>query len=646
MSNTEHGGIQIELAHIFPIIKKWLYSEKEIFLREITSNACDAVTKLRRLISLGEAKDINADDAKITVTLDKTAKTITVTDEGIGMTEEELRKYICQIALSGALDFIQKYEGEGDAAQNGIIGHFGLGFYSAFMVSDTVEVITRSYTGAPAVHWICNGEGEFDITPDYEVTDEIGAYGTAVIMHISEEGEEFLSEYKLKDVLEKYCAFMPVPIYFIDTEKADEDEDEHECHCHEDGEECHCHDHVEGEEHECHCHDPKPINDTTPLWLKNPGDCTDEEYKEFYRKLFHDYKEPLFWIHLKADYPLNFKGILYFPRITNEYESLEGQVKLYYNQVFVADNIKEVIPEYLLMLKGVLDCPELPLNVSRSYLQNSGYVAKISAHITKKVGDKLNSMFVNDRAGFEGLWRDLKTFVEYACMRDKKFYDRIKDTVLYEKCGGGFVTLTEYLEAAKEKHENKVYYATDASTQTQYIQMFLKEGIDVLLLDRVIDTQFITSVEMNNENVKFARVDAETPDVLKDDGDKTEIPALKDLFAKVAGEHTAVAFDRFRDAATPAILNVSEESRRMQDMMKIYKMEGMGNFPIESTLTLNTASPLVQKLTGLCEAGNTDLSETIAKQIVALATMSQRPFTADELQAFLTDSYSILNTLC
>ena len=645
MSNTEHGGIQIELAHIFPIIKKWLYSEKEIFLREITSNACDAVTKLRRLISLGEAKEINADDAKITVTLDKTARTITVTDEGIGMTEEELRKYICQIALSGALDFIQKYEGEGDASQNGIIGHFGLGFYSAFMVSDTVEIITRSYTGAPAVHWSCNGEGEFDITPDYEVTDEIGAYGTAVIMHISEEGEEFLSEYKLKDVLDKYCAFMPVPIYFIDADKAEEENEDHECHCHDhaEGEECHCH---EDGEHECHCHDPKPINDTTPLWLKNPSDCTDEEYKEFYRKLFHDYKEPLFWIHLKADYPLNFKGILYFPRIANEYESLEGQVKLYYNQVFVADNIKEVIPEYLLMLKGVLDCPELPLNVSRSYLQNSGYVAKISAHITKKVGDKLNSMFTNDRPGFEGLWRDLKTFVEYACMRDKKFYDRVKDTVLFEKCGGGFVTLNEYLEAAKEKHENKVYYATDATAQTQYIQMFQKEGIEVLLLDRVIDTQFITSVEMNNENVKFARVDAETPDVLKDDGDKTEIPALKDLFGKVAGEHTTVAFERFRDAGTPAILNVSEESRRMQDMMKLYKMEGMGDFPVESTLTLNTASPLVQKLTNLCDAGNTTLSETIARQIFALATMSQRAFTADELHTFLADSYSILDQLC
>jgi len=638
MSNTEHGGIQIELAHIFPIIKKWLYSEKEIFLREITSNACDAVTKLRRLISLGEAKGVDAENAKITVTLDKTARTITVTDEGIGMTEEELRKYICQIALSGALDFIQKYEGEGDASQNGIIGHFGLGFYSAFMVSDTVEVVTRSYTGAPAVHWTCNGEGEFDITPDYEVQDEIGAYGTAVIMHISEEGEEFLNEYKMKEVLEKYCAFMPVPIYFADADKPEEAE-EHECRCREEGEECTC----EAEGKECTC--PKPINDTTPLWLKNPSDCTDEEYREFYRKLFHDYKEPLFWIHLKADYPLNFKGILYFPRIANEYESLEGQVKLYYNQVFVADNIKEVIPEYLLMLKGVLDCPELPLNVSRSYLQNSGYVAKISAHITKKVGDKLNAMFTNDREAFEGLWRDLKTFVEYACMRDRKFYDRVKDTILFEKCGGGFVTLNEYLESAKEKHENKVYYATDATAQTQYIQMFRNEGIDVLLLDRVIDTQFITTVEMNGENVKFARVDAETPDVLKDDGDKTEIPALKDLFAKVAGEHTSIAFDRFRDAAAPAILTVSEESRRMQDMMKLYKMEGMADFPVESTLVLNTASPLVNKLTTLCDEGRNDLAEVIARQIYALSTMSQRPFTADELTAFLTDSYSILEKL-
>lgn len=645
--NTTHGGISIELEHIFPIIKKWLYSEKEIFLREITSNGCDAVTKLRRLISLGEAKGVSVDDASITVTFDKTAKTITVTDTGIGMTEEELRKYICQIALSGALDFIQKYEGEGEAAQNGIIGHFGLGFYSSFMVADRVDIITKSYTGAPCVKWTCGDDGEYDITPDYEPEeDEVPAFGTSVVMHVNAEGEEFLSMYRLREVLEKYCAFMPVPIYLIDAEAEEKEDAECECeHDHAENETCE-HDHAEKK--------PEPINDTNPLWLKNPSDCTEEEYKEFYRKVFHDYKEPLFYIHLKADYPLNFKGILYFPRIANEYESLEGQVKLYYNQVFVADNIKEVIPEYLLMLKGVLDCPELPLNVSRSYLQNSGYVAKISAHIVKKVADKLNSMFQNDREGFEKIWRDLKTFVEYGCMRDRKFYDRVKDSVLLEKCGGGYATIQEYLDAAAERHPGKIYYATDATAQASYIAMFQKEKIDVVLLDRVIDTQFIQTVEMANAGtkddaekpgVKFARVDAETPELLRDDGDTTEIPALAELFKKVAGEHTSVAFDRYRDGSVPAVLTVSEESRRMQDMMKLYRMDGMGDMPLEAKLTLNTASPLVEKLTGLCDSNDMERAETIARQVYALATMSQRPFTAEELQKFLSDSYSVLEML-
>jgi len=343
---------------------------------------------------------------------------------------------------------------------------------------------------------------------------------------------------------------------------------------------------------------------------------------------------------------LNFKGILYFPRITNEYESLEGQVKLYYNQVFVADNIKEVIPEYLLMLKGVMDCPELPLNVSRSYLQNSGYVSKISAHITKKVADKLNSMFNNDREAFEAIWRDLKTFVEYGCMRDRKFYDRVKGSILFEKCGEGFTTIDEYLEKAKEKHENKIYYATDAIAQSRYISMYKNEGIDVLLLDRVIDTQFINTVEMANEGVKFARVDAETPDVLKADGDKTELPAVAEVFKKAAGEHTSVQFDRFRDSGMPAVLNVSEESRRMQDMMRLYKMEGMDNlYPLESTLVLNTASGLIQKINTLCESGKNDLAEKIARHIFALSTMTQRPFTAEELSAFMEESYDILSML-
>ncbi len=641
--NTEHGGISIELEHIFPIIKKWLYSEKEIFLREITSNACDAVTKLRRLVSLGQAHDLDLSDAGITVRLDKDAATITVIDNGIGMTEEELRKYICQIALSGALDFIQKYEGD-DAQNNGIIGHFGLGFYSSFMVSDTVDVITRSYLGTPAIKWTCRDNGEFDIDTDYDDEDGlIGAYGTAVVMHINDEGKEFLSEYKLKEVLAKYCAFMPVPIY-LDSGECECGGEDHECKCghhHGDGE-CGCgHDHGDGE---CKCNCKNPINDTEPLWLKNPSDCTDEEYKEFYRKLFNDYREPLFYIHLKADYPLNFKGILYFPRITNEYDSLEGQVKLYYNQVFVADNIKEVIPEYLLMLKGVLDCPELPLNVSRSYLQNSGYVSKISAHIVKKVADKLNAMFNNDRAAFEEIWRDIKTFVEYGCMKDKKFYDRVSGSLLLEKCGGGYLTVPEYLEGAKELHENKIYYASDATAQSKYISMFKAQNIEVVLLDRIIDTQFITTIEMANEGVKFCRVDAEVADILKDDGDKSEIPSVAELFKSVIPEGTKVEFDRFKDASTPALLNVSEESRRMVEMMRMYGMKDAG-FPMEQTLILNNASSLIQKIADCCENGRNELAEKIARQVFGLSMLSQRPLTAEELSAFLNESYELLGML-
>ena len=620
-NNTEHGGISIELEHIFPIIKKWLYSEKEIFLREIVSNACDAVTKLRRLISLGEAKNIEKAPSRINVSLDSDAKTITVTDDGIGMTEEELTNYICKIALSGALDFIEKYEGESDAAASGIIGHFGLGFYSSFMVSDTVDVITRSYTDAPAVKWTCSDDGQYDIVTDFDDADAyLDGHGTAVIMHINDEGAEFLSEYRLRDVLNKYCAFMPVEIYFDSGKKSDSDDNA----------------------------EPKPINDTEPLWQKSPADCTDEEYAEFYRKVFSDYREPLFHIHLKADYPLNFKGILYFPRITGEYESIEGQVKLYYNQVFVADNIKEVIPEYLLMLKGVLDCPELPLNVSRSYLQNSGYVAKISAHITKKVADKLNSMFSTDRENYESLWRDLKTFVEYGCMRDTKFADRVKGSVLYEKCSGGFATLDEYLEGAKEKHENKIYYTTDKTAQARYISMLAAEGIEVVLLDKIIDTQYINTVEMAREGVKFIRVDAEIADILKDDGECTEIPAVGEIFKKVAAEGTKISFDRFKDKSAPAILHVPEESRRIEDMMRIYAMNG-GSAPMnmpgsEPTLTINTASPLIEKLAEKCES-DPSLAEKMAKQIYMLCLLSQRRLDSDELIGLLDDSFDILNLL-
>ncbi len=617
-TNSQRGGISIELEHIFPIIKKWLYSEKEIFIREITSNACDAITKLRRLISLGEVRDLDMTDAKIRVIPDKELSTLTVVDTGIGMTEEELKKYICQIALSGALDFIQKYEGsESDAQQNGIIGHFGLGFYSSFMVSDTVDVITKSYTGAPAVKWTCSDDGNYEIETDYADEDGlIGDHGTAVIMHVNDEGREFLDERKLRETLEKYCAFMSEKIYL---EEGD----------HDDG--CECDECKDG---------PAPINDTTPLWLKNPSECTEEEYKDFYRRVFSDWKEPLFHIHLKADYPLNFKGILYFPRISNEFESLEGQVKLYYNQVFVADNIKEVIPEYLLMLKGVLDCPELPLNVSRSYLQNSGYVSKISAHITKKVADKLTSMFNTDREKYESIWRDLKTFVEYGCMRDRKFFDRICGSVLFELCGGGYKTLDEYLETAKDTNENKIYYSTDKTTQSKYIKMFEDSGIEVILLDRVIDTQFISLVEEKHEGVKFIRVDAEIADVLKDDGDITENEALTALFKEIAGEHTTVRYERLRDTATPAILNISEESRRMNDLMRMYNMAG--GMPNEETLLLNASCPLIDKVASIIDDGDGECARKIARHIYMLSTLSQRQLTADELVEFLADSYDIL----
>jgi len=619
---TQRGGISVDVEHIFPIIKKWLYSEKEIFLREIVSNACDAVTKLKRLSSLGEIQDLPEVNWKIRVCLDKDAKTITVIDNGIGMTEEELRKYICQIALSGALDFIEKYEGKNDGESEhsgGIIGHFGLGFYSAFMVSDRVDVITRSYTASEILKWSCTEDGEYEfLTPDEDEKELLSAFGTAVVMHVSEEGEEFLSAYKLKDVLEKYCTFMPVEIYFEDGES---DADEAKA---------------------------QPINDTEPLWLKNPSDCTDDDYKAFYRKVFRDYKEPLFWIHLKADYPLNFKGILFFPRIGNEYESLEGQVKLFYHQVFVADNIKEVIPEYLMMLKGVLDCPELPLNVSRSYLQNSAYVSKISAHIVKKVGDKLNGLFNSERESYEKIWRDLKTFVEYGAMRDGKFYERVKSCMLYERCDGGFVTLSEYLEAAAETHKGKVYYASDKTAQSKYISMYADQGIDVILLDKIVDTQFITTVEHAEKDagVEFIRVDAETGTALSEGaGEKDE--AVEEIFGKIVPEKTKIVFENLKDEGTPAILNISEESRRMEEMMKLYAISGegpMGNYPVEATLILNARNVLIRKI-GELAVSDRELGEKIASQVYSLSLLSQRQMSGEELCRFLDASYEILEKL-
>ncbi len=608
--NIKKGGISVETENIFPVIKKWLYSEKDIFLREIVSNATDAITKLKRLQSLGQIPSAD-ENYRIDVILDEEAGTITVKDNGIGMTEDELSRYICQIALSGALEFIQKYEGQENAA-DGIIGHFGLGFYSAFMVSDTVEIITRSYSETPAVHWTCSDIGEYEM----EGSDAT-ARGTSVIMHISEAEKEYLNAAKLRGMLDKYCCFMPVEIYF--SEKGDDITEEQE----------------------------KPLNETMPLWLKPASECTPEEYNEFYKKAFQDFRDPLFYIHINADYPLNFKGILFFPALSNEYESIEGQVKLYYNQVFVSDNIKEVIPDYMIMLRGVLDCPELPLNVSRSYLQTNTYVSKVSAHIVKKVADKLNSLYNTEREQYEKVWENIKVFVEYACMRDKKFYDRVKDALLVKLVDDSHISLTDYLEKAKDKHENTVYYTSDKALQAQYINLFKDESISVACFENTFEVQFLSMLEQYMEGVKFIRVDADVAGALKSEEKSTENPDLAELFKNASGNSDLnVKFEKLKSAKTPAILNIAEENRRMEDMMRMYSgnMSMPTGMPKSETLVINTASTLIQKLEVLMDIQK-DAAKRMAAFIYKLAVLSQRKLSADEMNDFLEDSFSLLEEI-
>ena len=625
MSEIEKGGISVQTEHIFPIIKKWLYSEKEIFLREIVSNSVDAITKLRRLSSLGEA-DFASENFRVDVTVDKDAKTLTVSDNGIGMTEDELKKYLCNIALSGAMDFISKYEGSEENG-TGIIGHFGLGFYSAFMAADTVEVVTKSYTDSPAVHWTCAESGEYEISAGERET-----HGTDVIMHINSDNEEYLDYHRVLAVLQKYCSFMTEDIYLHG------DEDEHSCGCdHDHDDECECgHDHEKEE---------KPINDKCPLWQKAPSECTEEEYKEFYSKVFPGKRDPLFHMHINADYPLNFKGILYFPRIDSEFESLEGEVKLYYNSVFVADNIKEVIPEYMLMLCGVLDCPDLPLNVSRSYLQNSSYVSKISAHISKKVADKLTSMANTEREAYEKIWGDIRTFIEYGCLKDRKFNEKVKDAVLFRDTDDKCVTLSEYLDEAKETHEKTVYYTTDKTAQAQYIAMFRAKGFRVCVLDTVIDSQYITMLERENDGLKFLRVDADISGALSDkDAEITDSEALKAAFVKASGDDKLeVKFAKLDDENVPAMLGASEESRRFEDMMRIYGIDPK-TMPQKAALTVNTASPLIKSLEEKLSAGD-EKADVIAKSIYRLATLSFRRLSGDEMKDFLSESYDILKMI-
>ena len=625
MSEIEKGGISVQTEHIFPIIKKWLYSEKEIFLREIVSNSVDAITKLRRLSSLGEA-DFASENFRVDVTVDKDAKTLTVSDNGIGMTEDELKKYLCNIALSGAMDFISKYEGSEENG-TGIIGHFGLGFYSAFMAADTVEVVTKSYTDSPAVHWTCAESGEYEISAGERET-----HGTDVIMHINSDNEEYLDYHRVLAVLQKYCSFMTEDIYLHG------DEDEHSCGCdHDHDDECECgHDHEKEE---------KPINDKCPLWQKAPSECTEEEYKEFYSKVFPGKRDPLFHIHINADYPLNFKGILYFPRIDSEFESLEGEVKLYYNSVFVADNIKEVIPKYRLRLGGVLDCPDLPLNVSRSYLQNSSYVSKISAHISKKVADKLTSMANTEREAYEKIWGDIRTFIEYGCLKDRKFNEKVKDAVLFRDTDDKCVTLSEYLDEAKETHEKTVYYTTDKTAQAQYIAMFRAKGFRVCVLDTVIDSQYITMLERENDGLKFLRVDADISGALSDkDAEITDSEALKAAFVKASGDDKLeVKFAKLDDENVPAMLGASEESRRFEDMMRIYGIDPK-TMPQKAALTVNTASPLIKSLEEKLSAGD-EKADVIAKSIYRLATLSFRRLSGDEMKDFLSESYDILKMI-
>ena len=611
-NNVKKGGISVETAHIFPIIKKWLYSEKDIFLREIVSNATDAVTKLKRLSSLGKYDD-HGEKYSVRVTLDKIAKTITVSDNGIGMTEEELEKYICSIALSGALDFIQKYD---DTSNNGIIGHFGLGFYSSFMVSDNVELITRSYLSENAVHWTCNESGEYETEPSARVE-----HGTDVIMHISDDESEYLDRTKIENILKKYCSFMAVDIYFDEVSDSEDKADDSE----------------------------SPINNNLPIWLKNSSECSDEEYNEFYKKVFNDFKDPLFHIHINADYPLNFKGVLYFPSRSNEYESYEGQIKLFYNQVFVADDIKEIVPDFMLMLRGVLDCPELPLNVSRSYLQDSAYVKKLSAHIVKKMTDKICSLCNNERGQYEKIWNELKIFFEYASMRDRKFFDRVSSCFLMETVDGTYVSIDEYLTKCSGKHPNTIYYATDKSAQSQYISMLEAEGVNIVLLPHQLDSQYATMYESINTDVKFRRIDSDITDILKSEQtDSEHDESLIALFKTVSKlDNLEVKYEQLKDERIPAILTVSEDSRRMSEMMQMYVGMGMNvgkDFPVEQTLVLNTNSAIIKKI---CEIQVTDEEKAllIANEVYKLALISQRTLTAEEMSEFLSVSLKILELI-
>ena len=660
----KRGNLSINSDNIFPIIKKWLYSDHDIFFRELISNGCDAITKLNKLDMMGEYNYPEGHKNKVEVILDPEKKTLKFTDTGLGMTADEVEEYITQIAFSGATEFLEKYKDKTEGDQ--IIGHFGLGFYSAFMVADEVHIDTLSYKeGAEPVHWECDGGTEYTMK-----TGTKSEVGTEITLFLNEESTEFTNEYRAREIIEKYCSFMPTEIVLSVEGK----EQEYETIPEEDLKEDdvvveHIHEDAKTEEREKEDGTketveisparemvkinkrPVSLSDTHPLWMKRPNDCTDEEYKAFYHKVFHDFKEPLFWIHLNMDYPFNLKGILYFPQINTEYDSIEGTIKLYNNQVFIADNIKEVIPEFLMLLKGVIDCPDLPLNVSRSALQNDGFVQKISSYITKKVADKLTGMCKNDRESYEKYWDDISPFIKFGFIRDQKFAEKIKDYLLFKNMEHKYVTLSDLVPApVSDDDVTTLYYITDEVQQSQYINMFKEQGMDAVILNQNIDSAFITQIEQQNQHIKFKRIDADVEEALKEKTDEKELEditkALTDLFRKTLGkENLDVPVEKLKDEKISSIITLSEESRRMQDMMKMYGMPGMDPNMFggaQESLTLNANNSLVQYL---FEHGDADNAKIICEQLYDLAMLSHKPLEPEAMTKFIARSNKIMEML-
>ncbi len=659
---NKSGNLSINSENIFPIIKKWLYSDHDIFYRELVSNGCDAITKLKKLELMGEYTKPEDMEYKIQITVDSEEKSIRVKDNGLGMTAEEVEEYINQIAFSGAQDFLERYKDKANEDQ--IIGHFGLGFYSAFMVADKVMIDTLSYKeGSVPVHWESEGGLTFEMK-DGDKEDQ----GTVITLYLNEDSYEFSNEYRAREVLDKYCSFMPIPI-FLDSAKA---EPEYETI---DKEELTDKDTVvetvvepakteekeneNGEKETVEIEPskerykilkrPVPLNDTTPLWNKHPNECTEEEYRSFYRKVFMDYKEPLFWIHLNMDYPFNLKGILYFPKINTEYDSIEGTIKLYNTQVFIADNIKEVIPEFLMLLKGAIDCPDLPLNVSRSALQNDGFVKKISDYITKKVADKLTGMCKTDRENYEKYWDDIAPFIKFGCIKDEKFAEKMNDYILFKNLDKKYLTLKDCLEENKEKHENKVFYVTDEKEQSQYINMFKEEGLDAVILPHNIDNPFINHLEQKNEGLKFLRIDADLNDTFKeevkedDEEFKKTAETLTEIFKKALGnDKLEVKVEKLKNENISSMLTVAEESRRMQDMMKMYNMYGMDPSMFGGageTLVLNANHKLVQYVLNHGDGENTP---KFCEQLYDLALLSHGTLNPERMTKFIARSNEIM----